>query len=107
MDSNSEFDEKLRAIIEKVLKQSFGESSLLIYSWLKIHSVNPEDIPERLDAFVDALKIFSAGGSVLETMILKELYSSFGREFKPTNKHLNFKDHIIELKNSLQHCTPL
>jgi len=104
MDRKSEFDEKLRAIIEKVLKQSFGESSLLIYSWLRFHSVSPEEIPQELNAFADALRTFSAGGSVLETLILKELYSSFGREFKSTNKRFNFKDHIIRLKNSLQHC---
>jgi len=105
MDSSSEFDEKLRAIIEKVLKQSFGESSLLIFSWLNFHSVNPEEIPQKLNAFADALRAFSAGGSVLETIILRELYLSYGREFKPTNKRLSFKDHIIELKNSLQLCT--
>ena len=104
MDRKSEFDEKLRAIIEKVLKQSFGESSLLIYSWLRFHSVSPEEIPQELNAFADALRTFSAGGSVLETLILKELYSSFGREFKSTNKRFNFQDHIIRLKNSLQHC---
>jgi len=105
MDSNSEFDEKLRAIIEKVLKQSFGESSFLIFSWLSFHSVNPEEIPQKLNAFADALRTFSAGGSVLETIILRELYSSYGRKFKPTNKRFNFKDYIIELKNSLQLCT--
>jgi len=102
MDSNSEFDEKLRAIIEKVLKDSFGEPATILYSWLRVHSVDPEEIPQKLNAFADALKVFSAGGSVLEALILKELYSSFGREFRPTNKHLNFKDHIIELRNSLQ-----
>ena len=103
MDGKNDFDEKLIAIIEKVLKQSFGESSLLLYSWLKIHSVYPEEIPEKLDAFADTLKTFSAGCSVLESIILRNLYSSFGREFKPINKNYNFKDHVIELKNSLKH----
>jgi hypothetical protein len=106
MDRKTEFDEKLQAIIEKVLKDSFGESATILHGWLRIQSVNPEEIPQKLNAFADALRTFSAGGSVLEILILKELYSSFGREFISTNKRLNFKDHIIELKNSLQLCAP-
>ncbi len=88
MKDTNDFHKKLITIIDKVLKESFGESSLLIYSWLKIHSVYPEEIPEKLDAFVDALKIFSAGGSVLEAIILKGLYSSYGLEFKQTKREL-------------------
>jgi hypothetical protein len=103
MGRTNDFDEKLVVTIEKVLKKSFGESSLLIYSWLKIHSVNSEEIPEKLDAFSNSLKTFSAGGLVIETIILRDLYSSFGRKFEPSNKNYNFKDHVVELKNSLKH----
>ena len=103
MNRKNDFNNRLVTIIEQVLRKSFGESSLLVYSWLKIHSVYPEEIPEKLDAFAAILRTFSAGGSVLEIIILRDLYSSFGREFRPTNKNYNFKDHVVELKNSLKH----
>jgi alanyl-tRNA synthetase len=102
IDRENEFDEKLVIIIHETLKKSFGESSLLIYSWLRIHSVNPEEIPEKLDAFSDTLKTFSAGALVLETIILRDLYSSYGFEFEQTNNSLRFKDRIITLKRFLK-----
>jgi hypothetical protein len=102
IDRENEFDEKLVIIIHETLKKSFGESNLLVYSWLKIHSVYPEEIPEKLDAFSDTLKIFSVGALVLETIILRDLYSSYGLKFKQTNNSLRFKDHIITLKRFLK-----
>lgn len=98
IDRENEFDEKLIMIIHEALKKSFGKSSLLVYSWLKIHSINPEEIPEKLDAFSNTLRTFSAGAPVLETIILRDLYSSYGLQFKQTNNNLRFKDHIITLK---------
>jgi len=105
IDRENEFDEKLVIIIHETLKKSFGESNLLVYSWLKIHSVYPEEIPEKLDAFSGTLKTFSAGALVLETIILRDLYSSYGLKFKQTNNSLRFKDHVIALKKFLKHHT--
>jgi len=102
IERENEFGKKLVIIIHEALKKSFGESSLLVYSWLKIHSVNPEEIPEKLDAFADTLKTFSAGALVLETIILRDLYSNYGLQFKQTNNNLRFKDHIITLKKILK-----
>lgn len=101
MDRRSEFDEKLMAVIEKVLADSFGDPATVFYGWLRIQSVGPEEIPQKLNTFADALRAFSAGGAVLESIILKELYSSYGRRFQPTKKRLSFQDHVVELKNSL------
>jgi len=103
MKKKNDLNKKLIATIDNVLRETFGEPGLLVYSWLKIHSVNPEDIPEKLDDFADALETFSAGGSVVETMILRKLYSSYGFEFKQTNENCSFTDHITELRNSLRH----
>jgi hypothetical protein len=102
IDRKNEFDEKLIMVIHETLKKSFGKSSLLVYSWLKIHSVNSEEIPEKLDAFSNSLKTFSAGALVLEIIILRDLYSNYGLQFKQTNNNLRFKDHIITLKKILK-----
>jgi hypothetical protein len=103
MKRKNDFNKQLIATIDNVLKEAFGEPGLLIYSWLKTRSVNPEEIPERLDVFAESLKTFSAGGSVVETMILRNLYSRYGLEFTPSNPNRSFTDHIIELRNSIKH----
>lgn len=103
MKRKNDFNKQLITTIDNVLKETFGEPGLLIYSWLKTQSVEPEEIPEKLDAFAESLKTFSAGGSVVETMILRNLYSSYGLEFTQTNDNGNFTDHITELKNFLKH----
>ena len=103
MKRKNDFNKQLITTIDNVLKETFGEPGLLIYSWLKAQSVDPEEIPEKLDAFAESLKTFSAGGSVVERMILRKLYSSYGLEFTPSNSNCNFTDHIIELRNYLKH----
>jgi hypothetical protein len=103
MKRKNDFNKKLMATIDNVLRETFGEPGLLIYSWLKVQSVQPEEIPEKLDAFAESLKTFSAGCSVVETMILRNLYSSYGLEFEQTNENCSFRGHITELRNSLRH----
>jgi len=103
MKRKNGFNKQLIATIDNVLRETFGEPGLLIYSWLKTQSVNPEEIPEKLNVFAESLKTFSAGGSVVETMILRNLYSNYGLEFKPTNDNCSFTDHITELRSFLKH----
>jgi len=103
MKRKNDFNKQLIATIDNVLRETFGEPGLLIYSWLKVQSVNPEEIPEKLDAFAESLKTFSAGGSVVETMILRNLYSSYGLEFTQTSDNCNFTEHVTELRNFLKH----
>jgi hypothetical protein len=98
-----DFNKKLVMTIDNVLRETFGEPGLLIYSWLKVQSVEPEEIPEKLDVFAESLKTFSAGGSVVETMILRNLYSSYGLEFTQTNDNCSFTKHVTELRNFLNH----
>jgi hypothetical protein len=103
MKRKNDFNKQLIATIDNVLRETFGEPGLLIYSWLKVQSVQPEEIPEKLDAFAESLKTFSAGGSVVERMILRKLYSSYGLEFEQTNENYGFTDHITELRNFIRH----
>lgn len=87
--------------VDKVLNETFGEASLLIYTYLESQSVKREEIPERLEAFANCLKSFSAGGSVVEAMILRNLYSGFGLEFKQDFDSYNFTDQVAKLRCSL------
>ncbi len=103
MKRKNDFNKKLITTIDNVLRETFGEPGLLIYSWLKAQSVEPEEIPEKLDAFAESLKTFSAGGSVVEKMILRNLYSSYGIDFPQSSNDFNFTDRIAELRNFLKH----
>lgn len=80
MKRKSEFDEKLIVAVDEVLKETFGEPGQLIYAYINSQSLKPEEIPEKLEAFANCLENFSSGGLVLEAMILRNLYSSFGLE---------------------------
>lgn len=103
MKRENDFNKKLVMTIDNVLREAFGEPGLLIYSWLKAQAVEPEEIPEKLDVFAESLKTFSAGGSVVETMILRKLYSIYGLEFSQTSDDCNFTENVTELKNFLRH----
>lgn len=102
MKRKNEFDEKLIEAVNGVLKETFGESGQLIYAYLKSQSLMPEEIPEKPEVFANCLENFSSGGSVVEAMILRNLYSSFGFEFKQTNDGYSFADHVTELRKAFQ-----
>jgi len=102
MNKKSEFNEKLIKVVDDVLKETFGTAGLLVYTYLENQSVKREQIPERLQDFADCLKNFSAGGTIVETLILRNLYSSFGLEFKQNSGHYSFADKITKLRNSFQ-----
>jgi len=102
MERKSKFDDFLIMTVDEVLKESFGEAGLLLYTYLESRSVKREKIPEKLEVFADCLRNFSAGGSVVETMILRNLYSRFGLELKRINESNSFADRVAKLKNFLQ-----
>jgi len=104
-----EFNEKLLNIVDKVLKNAFGESAaFVIYSYLLVgHSLKREEIPEKLDSFAKGLEKFSAGAHVIEGLILKDLYSSFGLQLKSTEVSGNFVDCVLKLKEEIVPPFPL
>ena len=101
MERKSKFDEKLIVTVDEVLKETFGEAGLLIYTYLESQSVKREEIPEKLEAFANCLKNFSAGGSVVEAMILRNLYSRFGLEFEQNCDSYSFTDQVAKLRKAL------
>ena len=103
MERKNKFDQKVITAVDEVLTQTFGEAGILVYTYLESQSVKREEIPERLEDFADCLRNFSAGGSVVEKMILRKLYSRFGLEFKQTSDRYSFADQVAKLKNSFPH----
>lgn len=94
------FDKSFRETVDGVLKQIFGQSAALIISnhLEKNSSVTPEEIPEKLEAFAKGLENFlSSGALVIEGIILKQLYSSYGLEFKGIEEGYSFVDYTTKL----------
>ena len=72
-ENRPEKPEKLFKIVDKVLKQIFGETAtLFIYKYLEEkHSLKQEDIPNELEIFTEGLEKYlgvSGASVVLETL---------------------------------------
>jgi len=94
-------DEKLFIIVDKVLKQIFGETATLsIYTYLEEkYSLQREDIPSKPEVFAEGLEAYlNSGASVVAGMILNE--SSELRLKKAADK--GFFEHLRELKRTFR-----
>ena len=104
MRSEIDFDKFLVRIIDYSLKEVFTENAALaIYTYLESsYALNQEDIPEKLDLFVDGLhKFLSTGAFTVERVILENLYSKLELE-RQLGEDCDFKNSIAQLKNSLK-----
>ena len=76
-------EEQIFEIIDKVLKQVFGEcATMSIYKHLQNrYSLSQSEFSYRIDVFAKGLEDFlSSGAYVIESRILNEIYSSYGSE---------------------------
>jgi hypothetical protein len=74
-------EDKISKIIDRVLRQVFGEEALLlIYKYLENkYSLKQNEISEKIDVFTRGLEEFlSSGAYVIEQKILEDIYSSYG-----------------------------
>lgn len=74
-------ENKISKIIDKVLKQVFGEeATLLIYKYLEVtYSLKQDEIAEKIDVFANGLEEFLRSGAyVVEKKILEDIYSTYG-----------------------------
>jgi len=90
--------DRLFKIVDKVLKQVFGEpATLFIYKYLEEkYSLKREDIPDQPEIFAEGLEKYlsDSGASLVIGMILGQ-----GSELKPKRPdHLDFFEHLKELK---------
>ena len=92
--------EKLFKIVDKVLKQIFGETAtLFIYKYLEEkHSLKQEDIPNELEIFTEALEKYlgDSGTSVILETLFNE---SSGLKLKKGEDNGFFKQ-LRELKRT-------
>jgi hypothetical protein len=97
----SKFDEKLFNVVDKVLKQIFGEAATLtIYKYLEEkYSLKREDILSKPEVFAEGLEAYlNSGASVVAGMILNE--SSELRLEKAKDKV--FFEQLRELKRTFR-----
>jgi hypothetical protein len=74
-------DAKIERIIDRVLRQVFGEeATLLIYRHLESnYSLKKEEVADRIEIFAVGLEDFLRSGAyVIEQKILEDIYSSYG-----------------------------
>ena len=80
------FENKASEAIDNVLRKIFGdEATLGIYKYLEnSYSLRQDEIPEKMDIFVDAVEeLLSSGAHIVKQKILENLYSSYGIMHKP------------------------
>jgi len=81
MENLAQQEDKIAKIIDRVLKQVFGEeATTLIYRHLeRSYALKRNEIAERIDVFAEGLEEFLRSGAyVVERKILEDIYSSYG-----------------------------
>lgn len=90
-------DDKIARVIDRVLRQVFGEEATnLIYRHLEhSHGLKQGEISEKIDVFAEGLEEFLRSGAyVVEQKILEDIYSSCGLlrrlELEKSNDEIDF-----------------
>ena len=84
-----EKNDKIFQIIDKVLKQVFGEeATLFIYKYLEQrYSLHQSDFSKKIDVFAKGLEdCLSSGAFAIESKILDAISSNYGRFSKFENE---------------------
>ena len=79
-----------------------GESGrqMIFFHLENSHSIKRHEIPKKPEAFAAGLeKIFGAGASVLEKLIVKSLYSKLGLKYED-KKSRPFADYVKDVKEA-------
>ena len=96
------FEKLLIKSVDDGLKDTFGKTATeTIYKHLeRKHALKQEEIPERLEVFIEGLEeFFSSGATVVEGIVLKKLCSNLGLE-RPSEESSNFVDYVTKLKKT-------
>ncbi|NIR88086.1 hypothetical protein GWO13_11310 [Candidatus Bathyarchaeota archaeon] len=96
------FEKLLVKSVDDCLKDTFGEiATEVVYKHLeRNHSLKTEEIPKKLEVFIEGLeKFFSSGSPVVERLVLEKLCSNLGLEYPRTERY-SFVDYITKLKKT-------
>jgi len=98
-------EDKISKIIDRVLRQIFGEEALLlIYKYLESkYSLKQGELSDKIDVFTKGLEEFlSSGAYVIEQKILEDIYSSYGLlrrlELERTKEECDFVSQVKFLR---------
>jgi hypothetical protein len=94
-ETEKEFEKLFIEAVDEGL-ETLGESGkqMIFFHLDKNYSVKRHEIPKKPEAFAKGLeKIFGAGASVLEKLIVKSLYSKLGLEYEDLESRL-FIDYV-------------
>jgi len=100
MSEEFKFEKSLMKTIDEQLMRIFGKKGTsIIYDYMQnALALQQDEIPKRLELFTEGLdKFLSSGAKVVEKVILDDLYTGFGQEFK-FKEGYNFADYIQALK---------
>jgi hypothetical protein len=107
------FNEVLLDCVDEALSVLGNEPRQAVYQYLStIHSLDREQIPDKVDQFAAGLKKALGGASrVIERLILKKLFQRIGSPFRET-ADLEFTDYVGEARRrfeitSTKHSDPL
>lgn len=99
-----EKEEKIEKIILDAVDEglkTLGESGkqAIFFHLEKTYSIKKSDIPEKPDAFAESLeKIFGVGATVIQKIILENLYSKLGLKYEDKDEY-KFTDYLNEIKS--------
>jgi len=96
------FEKLLIKSVDDSLKDTFGEvATEIIYKHLeRNHSLKQEEIPKKLEVFIEGLeKFLSSGAVVVEGLVLEKLCSNLGLE-RISEERLSFVDYVTKLKKN-------
>jgi len=98
-EKGKNFEKLFTEAVDEGLK-TLGESGrqAIFFHLERSYSVKKYDIPKRPEAFAEGLeKIFGAGASVLQKIILENLYSKLGLRYED-KKDYTFADYLNDVK---------
>jgi len=102
------FDKILLDVVDQGIREVFEETAVqFIYNYLERNSsLRREDIPEKIDIFVEGLEeMLGSGAKVIEKLILKNLYSHLGINYQEMEGY-RFSDYIREIEVKLSRSYP-
>ena len=102
---------KLLAVLDESMKSIFGrDTTEAVYYYLeKRYLLKPEDILERSEAFMEAIKgmFGEIGASVIESLLVRDLCTKFGverREGRELEKLADCLDELMPVNESQNDC---
>ncbi len=103
MSRTQSFSQVLLDCVDEGLSVLGSEPRQAVYQYLAtIHSLEREQIPDKVDEFAAGLKKALGGASrVIERLILKKLFLRIGSTFRETSD-LEFADYVKDAKRRFE-----